>query len=477
MKSTMKTFITSVITFGVALSAQAGPQRPLSAYAPPPVDLGSGQLAVPSDIHNSQVAIRIDVVNKTAIATARVQFSVLREGLPMLDLIPNPTRVVFDGRQLSLDKFGTILLPGAPSDGLIRVLREKLVPGNTHTLEVSYPLGNSVGYENEGAQLGFFMTDLSSERGYMQRYAIANFEYDQHPVSVDIEVLGAKKEHQMFTNGVIQNKNFIRGKRLGGTIDLRWRIQFPPYFTASSHYMHLTNRSFVAQTKTYSNTAKTFPVTIYSSSSEYVEAGFQKAWQAFENLEKTFGPYGHPNMTIYVTPGGGGMEYSGATMTSLSALAHELCHSWYARGVMPGNGAAGWIDEATASWHDSGFQRRSSAPSGAEMAWRNPYVRQTARAAYSTGASFLGHLDFLFADIGGLRPMLAKLFSIKNHNVISTPEFQNFLERESGKNLQTLFDQVVYNKSGLAKQPLHTHKDFSSAHPRQYTWQEIVNYR
>ena len=59
-------------------------------------------------------------------------------------------------------------------------------------------------------------------------------------------------------------------------------------------------------------------------------------------------------MTIYIA-GRGGMEHCGATITSMSALAHEITHSWFARGVMPANGNAGWIDEGTARWRDRGY--------------------------------------------------------------------------------------------------------------------------
>ena len=81
-------------------------------------------------------------------------------------------------------------------------------------------------------------------------------------------------------------------------------------------------------------------------------------------LEQTYGPYPHEALLIYCTGNiSGGMEYAGATMTSLEALGHEITHSWFARGVMPANGNAGWIDEAIARWRDRGYPRAPPRPS------------------------------------------------------------------------------------------------------------------
>src|SRR5690606_27098526 len=56
------------------------------------------------------------------------------------------------------------------------------------------------------------------------------------------------------------------------------------------------------------------------------------ASEVFHELEGDYGAWPHPSLVIY-NAGMGGMEYCGATMTSTSALGHELFHSYFARGV------------------------------------------------------------------------------------------------------------------------------------------------
>src|SRR5690606_28199516 len=107
---------------------------------------------------------------------------------------------------------------------------------------------------------------------------------------------------------------------------------------------------FVERSAVYHGLEKEIPVLVYSPRSDLADSGLARALSVLAELEGTYGPYAHAKMVAYITPDGGGMEYCGATMTSLWALEHEFTHSWFARGVMPADGNAGWIDEAIASW-------------------------------------------------------------------------------------------------------------------------------
>ena len=60
----------------------------------------------------------------------------------------------------------------------------------------------------------------------------------------------------------------------------------------------------------------------------------QRTLEFLAELEADYGAYTHDSMTVYIA-GRGGMEHCGATITSMSALGHEITHSWFARGVMP----------------------------------------------------------------------------------------------------------------------------------------------
>ncbi len=110
-------------------------------------------------------------------------------------------------------------------------------------------------------------------------------------------------------------------------------------------------------------------------------------------------------------------------MTDTGALGHELTHSYFARGIMPANGNAGWIDEALASWRDNRYPRSTSISGTANMAGRPGYTRFTDYAAYSYGARFMAYLDGKFAAQGGLKTYLRKLVDEKAF----TPYFFKFL--------------------------------------------------
>lgn len=142
-------------------------------------------------------------------------------------------------------------------------------------------------------------------------------------------------------------------------------------------------------------------------------------------------------------------------MTSLGALGHEIAHSWFARGVMPANGNAGWIDEAIASWRDQGYPTAAALPARppVNLAGFSPYRRHTPIEAYAEGALLLSELDRLFAP-GGLRPLLARLFAERKRRSITTPFFQSFLERQTGATLGPIFNRYVYGKGeGVGPHP------------------------
>jgi hypothetical protein len=293
------------------------------------------------------------------------------------------------------------------------------------------------------------MTDLEP-RGYLERYAPANLEFDQTPVRFEVRLAGATAQHRLFSNGAVAS-----------TGESTWTVTFPEYFTSSSYFLHLTDRPVEVRTQNYAGRERTIPVTVYglvqpedsqSETAVLVESAMTSTLGYLAELEGTYGPYTHAAVMVYIVrhlePGLGGMEYCGATMTMLGSLGHELTHSWFARGVMPANGNAGWIDEAIARWRDNGYPRATST---ADRTPRNlagfpPYHRHTPRDSYDFGSLLLSELDYLFAGRGGLRPILARWYQQRRRQVITTPMFQEFLEYEGGVDLERTFARYVYGR-------------------------------
>ena len=163
-------------------------------------------------------------------------------------------------------------------------------------------------------------------------------------------------------------------------------------------------------------------------------------------LEKDYGPWPHDQLIIYGTGIRGGMEYVGATATSLVSLGHELFHSYFAKGVMPANGNSGWMDEALASWRDKGYQTHEAPDYHSfNLAAHNSYTRKTDDNSYEKGRSFFAYIDYQLKGKGlSLKGFLA-LWSVKKmFTLVTTEDFITALEDYAGQSFREDFDQYIY---------------------------------
>lgn len=414
--------------------AEAGSQ------APPPF-MVDANLAVPCEVSGLDLWFEADAEHGRGTGRGRLRFTLPQSGRPFFDLVPRPLRLVVDEQQLPPERLRLVRPPDDPT--FLRMLDEQLDAGE-HTIEVEYTLGTSTAqFTNGGVGLGLFMTDLE-QRGYLERHAPANLEFDQIPMNVEVRVSGHNGEHNLFSNGTVSTDG-----------SNTWRISYPDYFTCSSCYLHLTNRPVYVREGLYDGMDKQIRITSYGEQLADVTQALQQASLILRELEQTFGPYPHESLLIYCTGNiEGGMEYAGATMTSLAALGHELTHSWFARGVMPANGNAGWIDEAIARWRDLGYPSANaiSLRPPVNLAGFSPYRRHTPADSYAMGSLLLSELDHLFSP-AGLRPLLANLFREKQRQVITTEFFRMFLEQQTGILLGPTFNRYVYGKSEGEDQP------------------------
>jgi aminopeptidase N len=277
------------------------------------------------------------------------------------------------------------------------------------------------------------MADIT-DGNFLENYAPTNFEDDQYSTTATLNLVNTTRPHRLFTNGTATQN--------GAT---SWTIEFPSYFSTSSYYFHLTDRELAVETGTYPGLEKPIPYTVYSEDASSAQEAAAQLPKLFAELERTYGPYFHQSFTAYIS-GEGGMEHSGATITSLSALGHELTHSWFARSVMPSNGNTGWIDEGIATWRDQGYQRATrSERVPANLAGFSIYERFTPYAAYDRGERFMSELDAQFAEqSGGLRPLLAEFYAQYKGQLITTPIFENWLEQKTGVDLTEMFQRFVY---------------------------------
>lgn len=372
---------------------------------------------------------------KTTVKT-KIVFTAEKKGKPIFDLIPEPTSVKINGVEVDQHP---ITFPGDVSN--LRQVDAVVEPG-THTLEIENRIKENTTYWPLLGRVSsaFWIRDLKS-RMFLEQYVPSNFEYDQYQMTLDIHIKGPKKARQDFyTNG-----------KLTQLSPTDFRIEFPDYFTVSCPYFHTTpkNRMSRIDFTHKSVSGRDIPITVYSKYKSRTKKFQAEAIRVMTELEADYGPWAHPSLIAYGRrPGVGGMEHSGATATSFSALDHEMLHSYFAKGVMPANGNSGWIDEAIASWRDKGYQRKPETGfEGSNLGAHSVYKRNTDRRAYGLGAAFMAYLDFKLQNIGGLKAFLRGYFQTYKHQVVTTEHFKNNLEFFSGLDLDEDFNKYILGEN------------------------------
>lgn len=400
--------------------------------APPSFKTSTGAKAVFIDVENATYDINYDLIAKTAFVQTTFHFTTTEKGFPIFDSVAVPTKINLDDCGCATQ---TVMISSPDSTTSYRMIDAEVEAGK-HTIQMVSPILTGVKFDTTGVRSGFFTSDLD-DREFLEAYMPSNLEFDQYQMTYRVTFNGLKTDQDFFTNGVVTKNS-----------DSMWTVTYPNYFNTSSAYFHTAPKGFF---KTLSKNFKSIdgreiPVVVYGTGSG-LEGYMRKAQDVFNELEGTYGPWLHPSLIIYGA-GSGGMEYCGATITELWALGHEMTHSYFARGFMPANGDSGWMDEAIASWRDDGYPRHSQLTTQSDMGNQSAYLRITDMRAYTEGADFIGHLDFLSANNGGLKKFLAGLVQNHSFNPTFTQDFQSLLESFNGKSLENVFNTAIYGKKG-----------------------------
>ncbi len=447
--------------------------------------------AVFVDIQSVDIHYVFDVESKEIKAESEIIFDMPERGYPIFDLIPDVKKVLLAGKELDVDLISEISDPDKMSK--FRILEQEVLPSTGNKLLLSFEITDSslFDFSSDEVKIGFFMSDLAlNGREYLEQYGPTNFEFDQIRYTFDVDVVGTEKEHEIFANGVISKIGFNK-----------WQLKFPEYYTASSLYFHLAEKGrFIVKREDFQGKEKIIPLVVYAASQSRVRKGLIAAKKVLAELEEDYGPYSHDHFIAYMTGYGGGMEYCGATMTSLRALSHEITHFWFARSVMPSKGNSGWVDEAIASWRDNDYPRSRRVPdrSAINLGGFSQYRRSTTRAAYNQGADFMSELDYIFSQESGpgLKPVLRQLFSEKANSVFTMDFFEDFIISSAinsdfstgfseDLDYESMFSRYVYGDDSVEfsvnaeqeKMADEPRTKVISNHPRPFTQEEIKKLR
>lgn len=437
MKSAYKFFITYCLAALGSVALASGTQ-----LAPQDFKLGdkSGD-AVFVHFISAEYNIVFDIPNQKTHVTSNIKFEIQKSGMPLFDLVDEPNKILLDGKIAEQQLIDTPH-PGDSKDFTqMRVIKTTVNPG-LHNMTIEHEIkAFAPTYLDDGVQGGFFMDDFE-QRGLLERYLPANLEFDQVKMKFNISVVGGTHKQLIFTNGQVEKVS-----------DHQWSIQFPDYFNCSAVFFDIRMEDSTTILK-YSHTSpdgKNIPVTIYQESSAIDDVyAFQKETDKYLKIyENLYGTFPFPSITILHNTFliGLNMEFAGAMLTDLSALGHELAHSYFGRGVMPANGNAGWIDEAMATYADEPGGANPTGITSLNMADHSPYFRANDTYGYYSGMNFLAYLGDLFHEKDSalsLNDFLKSWTRSYNKQVITTPMLQRALEKYSGLDLNNLFQTYVY---------------------------------
>ena len=427
----------SLLLFLAACAAFAGIEN-----APAPFQTEHGR-AVFVDFIKAEYNLLYDHRGGKAYADTTIVFESLDTGLPIFDSVNEPQAVWLNGVEVGQ---ALVSVPGNVS--VVRVAKQEVGPGR-HELRIRSMITKGASYGFKGVSSGFFIKDLK-DRMFLERYVPSNYEYDNYQMTFRVRVENADRRwHDVFANGEVKNPE-----------QNVFEIVYPDFYTSSSVYFHLVPRRkyWRYYLKYTSIDGREIPVTIYSHWRFFNGWLKQKAWKVLGELEKDYGPWPHPQLIIYGTGIRGGMEYVGATATSLVSLGHELFHSYFAKGVMPADGNSGWIDEGLASWRDKGYQTYEKPNYySVNLARHNSYTRKTDDRSYVKGRSFFAYIDYqLKSQNLSLKEFLSLYFVKRKYTTVTTKDFVTELERYAGRSFREDFNQYIYGghaKRGPSRAP------------------------
>lgn len=400
--------------------------------APPGKTVG-GLAAVPIDIQHIAAALTFDGATASGTGDATLDFVVgPGGGCPIFDLRQTVTGVFLDGAPLAPADVAAHDFGGGAGTEL-RVLNQPLAAGSTHTLRLLYTLGTpqastAGSYQPSmtwaaGPRLtfNFGFTDLGPGR-YLESWVPANLIFDQFDLTLELRLLNTSVAHTPITNGTVT--------AIGAH---HWSLAFPPTSTALSPLVELRATDTVtSQTSTVVLPVSGATVSIeawkLTSSATNLATRLTEIASFLTANENSTGSYLHGSRFVAFFHQGG-MEYDGGTTTAPGSLQHEAFHSWWGRGVKPASQTDGWWDEAWTVYHDAGAAGSlpfDFAAAAVELSSRNPWVRHTPGASYSSGRRFFEGAAGMMG-VSTLNASMRTFYRTRHHRPATTPDLEAHL--------------------------------------------------
>jgi hypothetical protein len=176
-----------------------------------------------------------------------------------------------------------------------------------------------------------------------------------------------------------------------------------------------------------------------------------ESWLA--ELSATLGPFPMPRgLSVVLTQSGGGMEYYGATTTSLRALRHEVFHMYFACSTVARTYRDSWWDEAINVWYErSADAAYASIPDGFRsdiVSGRSAVAVGFDGRAYAEGSRVM---QAVAAGMGGRSRMVAFLRDLharRSFDPFTTWDLVDEIRAWSGQDFRDRFLLWLYTSGG-----------------------------
>ncbi len=174
---------------------------------------------------------------------------------------------------------------------------------------------------------------------------------------------------------------------------------------------------------------------------------------AFDSLEwwlpklhNELGEFPMPEgLSVFLTMSGGGMEYYGATITSLSALNHEVFHMYYGCSTINKTYRDSWLDEAINEWYEFHHSAIWESYTSNIVSGRTPIGVGFDTRAYTYGARIMGAVA---EELGGVDQMVEFLNYLHNNYFFrpyTTLDFVEILKNYGNVDMYDRFIRWVFN--------------------------------
>lgn len=399
-----------------------------SVFAAPPDFKIPGGKAVFVDFDRVLYDLSINPGGSFSWVNTTIELEQKTAGHILLDFRHTPTEIKINGKRIDTEVFTA---PNKKNKFLM--LSQKTAAGR-HVITMKSKLEFSLGGKRD---IYFKMRDLYG--WFLDRYLPTNLEFDQYQMEMKVRLnIKDADKYRVMSNALVSQ--YDEEKKV-------WSLTFPSHLNTSSiffHLLHSDSYSFLQSSYTTAQ-GRVIPLIIYGPHKIHLASYEDRAREVMLEMEQEYGEYPHHSLVIYARGGKGGMEYAGATETSLRSLGHEIFHCYFGRGVMPANGNAGALDEGLASWRDYDyFSIQLPNFKKSDISGHPLYTKNTDKRAYKLGRQFFGYLDYKLQDQGGLRPFLRLFFQKHVFKTVTMEQFRDELNDYSGMNFHQDFERYLF---------------------------------